>query len=217
MRWTGNKTLPRGVHRRQLDFEYRRRRDDPRRRRSASAAGAHRGRHRRSCRFWRDGGSSSAATCWSTTCPAPTHFDAIRSRNFIYAEHPNGDRELYDLRRIRTSSQSEHANPAYDAMKASLAARLHKLVSCGGATCRARPAVTFSATRRGRCGTVVAAIGGPTVSAVTLSVNGRRAAIDTRAPFRANLHFRTHATVRARIATRFDQVVTADRTVRACR
>ena len=41
--------------------------------------------------------------------------------------------------------------------------------------------------------------------------------MNTRAPFRANLRFKTRATVRARIATRFDQVVTADRTVRACR
>jgi hypothetical protein len=47
-------------------------------------------------------------------------------------------------------------------------------------------------------------------------VDGRRAATDNRAPFRANLHFKQRAVVRARIATAFDQVVTADRTVRAC-
>jgi hypothetical protein len=52
---------------------------------------------------------------------------------------------------------------------------------------------------------------------VTFTVNGRRAATDSRAPFRANLHFKSKSVVRARIATAFDQVMTADRTVRACR
>jgi len=52
---------------------------------------------------------------------------------------------------------------------------------------------------------------------VTFTVNGRRAATDSRAPFRVNLRFKGKAIVRARIATAFDQIVTADRTVRACR
>ena len=216
MRWTGNKTLPRGVHRKQLASNI----DDAETILAAAGDTARPGRIEDGIsllRYWRDGGLELGRDLLVDNMPGPTHFDAIRSRNFIYAEHLNGDRELYDLQKDPYELQSEHANQAYDAIKASLAARLHKLVSCGGATCRARPAVTFSATRRGRCGTVVAAIGGPTVSAVTLSVNGRRAAIDTRAPFRANLRFMTRATVRARIATRLDQVVTADRTVRACR
>jgi hypothetical protein len=55
------------------------------------------------------------------------------------------------------------------------------------------------------------------VAAVTFIVNGRRAATDSRAPFRANLHFKQRASVRARVSTTFDQVVTADRTVRGCR
>ena len=55
------------------------------------------------------------------------------------------------------------------------------------------------------------------VKAGTFTVNGRRAATDSRAPFRANLRFKGKSVVRARIATAFDQVVTADRTVRACR
>ena len=216
MRWTGNKTLPRGVHRKQLASNI----DDAETILAAAGDTARPGRIEDGIsllRYWRDGGLELGRDLLVDNMPGPTHFDAIRSRNFIYAEHLNGDRELYDLQKDPYELQSEHANQAYDAIKASLAARLLYLVSCGVTTCRARSAVTFSATRRGRCGTVVAAIGGPTVSAVTLSVNGRRAAIDTRAPFRANLRFRTRATVRARIATRFDQVVTADRTVRACR
>jgi hypothetical protein len=48
-------------------------------------------------------------------------------------------------------------------------------------------------------------------------VNGRLAAADSRAPFRVNLRFKQKATVRARVATSADQVVTVDRAVRACR
>jgi hypothetical protein len=51
---------------------------------------------------------------------------------------------------------------------------------------------------------------------VTFFVDGRRAAVDTHKPFGANLRFTRRATVRARVATAFDQLVTADRTVRGC-
>jgi hypothetical protein len=64
---------------------------------------------------------------------------------------------------------------------------------------------------------VSSAVSGSNVSSVTFTVNGRRGATDSRAPFRASLRFTGKAVVRARIATAFDQVVTADRTVRACR
>jgi hypothetical protein len=64
---------------------------------------------------------------------------------------------------------------------------------------------------------VATAVSGSNVSSVTFMVNGRQAATDSHAPFRANLRFKAKAVVRARIATAFDQVVTADRTVRACR
>jgi N-acetylglucosamine-6-sulfatase len=216
MRWTGNKTLPRGVHRKQLTSNI----DDAETILAAAGDTTRPGRIEDGIsllRYWRDSGLELGRDLLVDNMPGPTHFDAIRSRNFIYAEHLNGDRELYDLQKDPYELQSEHANPAYDAIKASLAARLHNLVSCAGATCRARPPVTFSATRRGRCGTVATAVDGPNVASVTLTVDGRRAAVDTRSPFRVNLQFKKRATVRARIATRLDQVVTADRPVRACR
>jgi N-acetylglucosamine-6-sulfatase len=216
MRWTGNKSLPRGVHRKQLTSNI----DDAETILAAAGDTTRPGRIEDGIsllRYWRDGGLELGRDLLVDNMPGPTHFDAIRTRNFMYAEHLNGDRELYDLQKDPYELQSEHANPAYGAIKAALAGRLHNLVSCAGATCRARPAVTFSATRRGHCGTVATAVGGPNVSSVTLTINGRKAAIDTRSPFRVNLRFKKRATVRARIATRFDQVVTADRTVRACR
>jgi N-acetylglucosamine-6-sulfatase len=213
MRWTGNATLPRGVHRKQLTVNA----DDAAT--IVAAAGAIPGRVLDGTSLlplWRDAGRELGRDLLVDNMPGVTHFDAIRSRNFIYAQHLNGDRELYDLQKDPYELQSQHASPAYDAIKAQLASRLHNLMSCVGAACRARPVLRFSAGRRGRCGAVAATVTGSNVAAVTFVVNGRRAASDVRAPFRVNLHFKKRAVVRARVATAFDQVVTADRTVRGC-
>jgi hypothetical protein len=136
--------------------------------------------------------------------------------HYKYAEYANGDRELYDLRKDPEELQSQHANPAYDALKASLAARLHNLVSCAGAGCRARPAVRFTAGRQGRCGVVTATASGQGVQNATFYVDGRRLLTDYRAPFRAKLRFKRRAVVRARVVLAFDRLVTLDRVVRAC-
>ena len=214
MRWTGNTRLPRGVHRKQLTINV----DDAAT--IAAATGATPGRildGTSLLTLWRDGGRELGRDLLVDNMPGVTHFDAIRSRNFMYAEHLNGDRELYDLQKDPYELESQHANPAYDRIKAQLSARLRNLVSCVGATCRARPGLRFSAGRRGRCGAVAASVSGSNVIAVTFMVDGRRAASDARAPFRVNLNFKKKAVVRARVATASDQVVTADRTVRACR
>ena len=214
MRWTGNTTLPRGVHRKQLTMNV----DDAET--ILAAAGARPGRVEDGVsllRLWRDGGLELGRDLLVDNMPGVTHFDAIRSRNFLYAEHMNGDRELYDLRKDPYELQSRHANPAYDSIKNALAQRLHRLVTCAGATCRTRPPLVFTVARHGSCGTVAAAVSGSGVTSVTFTVDGRRAATDARAPFRVKLRFKSRATVRARVATRFDQLVTADRVVRACR
>jgi len=216
MRWTGNKSLPRNVHRKQLTMNV----DDAETILDAADDTTRPGRIEDGIsllRYWRDGGLELGRDLLVDNTPGAGHFDAIRSRNFLYAEYQNGDRELYDLQKDPYELQSQHANPAYDGIKAALAARLRNLVTCAGASCRARPAVAFTAVRRGRCGTVATAVSGSNVSSVAFMVNGRQAAADSRAPFRANLRFKAKAVVRARIATAFDQVVTVDRTVRACR
>jgi len=215
MRWTGNTSLPRGAHRKQLVVNV----DDAETILDAAGDTARPGRIEDGIsllRYWRDGGLELGRDLLVDNTPGAGHFDAIRSRNFLYAEYQNGDRELYDLQKDPYELQSQHANPACDQIKAALAARLHSLVTCGGGTCRARPAVSFQAARHGRCGAVGTSVSGSNVASVTFMVDGRRAASDNRAPFRANLHFKRRAVVRARIATAFDQVVTADRTVRAC-
>ena len=60
-------------------------------------------------------------------------------------------------------------------------------------------------------------VAGSGITSVTFLVDGRRVAVDTRKPFRASLRFARRATVRARVATAFDQLVTVDRTVGGCR
>jgi hypothetical protein len=90
-------------------------------------------------------------------------------------------------------------------------------VTCTGASCRARAVVGFTAVRHGRCGAVSASVTGPDLLTVGFSVNGRRVATDSREPFRANLRFKKRSVVRVRVTTAFDQVVTLDRAVGACR
>jgi arylsulfatase A-like enzyme len=213
MRWTGNRSLPRGVHRDQLVMNV----DDAAT--ILEAANAIPGRVQDGVSLlslWRDRGRELGRDLLIDNSPGPGHFDGIRTRNFKYAEYLGGQRELYDLRKDPFELESQHGNPAYDAIKASLAARLHNLITCAGASCRARPGVSFTASRRGRCGAVTAAVEGQNVETVGFSVNGKRVATDTRKPFRANLRFKKRAVVRARVATAFDQLVTLDRVVRGC-
>src|SRR5262249_40506585 len=109
---------------------------------------------------------------------------------------------------------SQHANPAYDALRASLATRLHRLVTCAGATCRTGPAVGMSLRRSG-CSirpTVVA----PGAVSVGVWVHGRRLAADARPPVRITVVRRSAVAVRARVTFTNDRLVTADRHVSGC-
>jgi arylsulfatase A-like enzyme len=214
LRWTGNKSLPRGVRRSQLTMNV----DDAET--ILDATGVRAGRTEDGVSllpFWRDAGKEIGRDLLIDNSPGAGHFDGIRTPHYKYAEYANGDRELYDLRKDPEELQSQHANPAYDALKASLAARLHNLVNCAGAGCRARPAVRFTAGRQGRCGLVTATASGQGVQNTTFYVDGRRVLTDYRAPFRAKLHFKKRAVVRARVVHTFDGLVTLDRVVRACR
>ena len=214
MRWTGNQTLPRGVHRSQLTMNV----DDAET--ILDAAGVRAGRTEDGVSllpFWRDRVKENGRDLLIDNSPGAGHFDGIRTLHYKYAEYANGDRELYDLRKDPNELQSEHANPAYDALKASLAARLHNLVACKGATCRARPAVRYTAARQGRCGVVTATASGPGVQNATFYVDGRRVLTDYRTPFRAKLRFKQRAVVRASVVLAYDRVVTLDRVVRGCR
>jgi N-acetylglucosamine-6-sulfatase len=214
MRWTGNKSLPRGVHRSQLTMNV----DDAET--ILDAAGVRPGRKEDGVSllpFWRDRGKEIGRDLLIDNSPGAGHFDGMRTLHYKYAEYANGDRELYDLRKDPYELQSQHANAAFDSLKASLAARLHALVTCAGATCRTRPSVGFTVVRQGRCGVVTAGLSGREMKSVTFLVDGRRALADARPPFRAKLHFKKRSVVRARVSLAFDRLVTLDRIVRACR
>jgi arylsulfatase A-like enzyme len=214
MRWTGNPSLPRGVHRRQLTMNV----DDAKTILAAAGAGAGRVQDGVSLLpLWRDGGKEVGRDILIDNTPGPGHFDGIRTQNFKYAEYASGARELYDLRRDRYELESQHANPAYDALEAALAMRLHNLVTCAGVSCRARPEVRLRVTRRGRCGLVRARVTGDGIERVQFFVNGRRAGIDRRLPFQRTVRLRSRSDLRGRVGVAFDRVVTVDRVVRRCR
>ena len=213
MRWTANKALPRGVHRSQLTMNV----DDAET--ILAAANVKAGRTEDGISllpFWRDQGKEIGRDVLLDNTPGAGHFDGIRTLHYKYAEYTNGDRELYDLRRDPGELQSEHANPAYAALKAALASRLHALVSCSGASCSARPTVRFTAARHGRCGILTATASGPGLQSAMFFVNGRRVLTDNRSPFRARLLVKKRSVIRVRASVAFDRLVTLDRTVRAC-
>jgi arylsulfatase A-like enzyme len=66
---------------------------------------------------------------------ATSSYDAIRTASYVYAEHLSTEKELYDLIADPAQMQSRHADPAYEAIKATLAAQLAPLRRCVGAGC----------------------------------------------------------------------------------
>jgi N-acetylglucosamine-6-sulfatase len=211
MRWTGNAALPRGVHRSQLtmNVDYAET--------MLAAAGVKPGRVEDGVSLlplWRDGGKELGRDLLVDNSPGNGHFDAIRSRHFLYAEYANGDRELYDLVKDPDELQSQHASPAYDGVKSALATRLHRLVSCAGAACHVPPAVRMTTVRHG-C-SVTARVTGADIHSVGFSLNHRGLRSDTRTPFRLTVRVRGSALLRARVAVGVDRLVSVDRTVRGC-
>ena len=63
-------------------------------------------------------------------------FEAIRTERYKYAEYSTGEKELYDLQKDPFELQSRHNDPVYASVEAELAARLHELQNCAGASCR---------------------------------------------------------------------------------
>ncbi len=63
-------------------------------------------------------------------------FEAIRTPRYMYVEYEEEQPELYDLKQDPFELQSLANYPAYASTKATLAARLHKLESCAGKSCR---------------------------------------------------------------------------------
>jgi arylsulfatase A-like enzyme len=62
-------------------------------------------------------------------------FKAIRTERFMYAEHRNGSRELYDLFKDPFELANRHNASAYASIRERLASRLRRLRGCAGASC----------------------------------------------------------------------------------
>jgi N-acetylglucosamine-6-sulfatase len=119
-------------------------------------------------------------------------YAALRNDRFVYAEHDNGERELYDLRTDPDQLDNVVGDPRHAGIEARLAERLASLQTCAGRGCRRRPRLRLA--MRGCRGLVR----GATLHRVRLRRRGAR--------------------LRARVTTRDGRVVTLDRRLpRACR
>ncbi len=118
-------------------------------------------------------------------------YAAVRSPNWLYAEHTTGERELYNLARDREELTSLHNDLRYQRTKTNLSMRLARLRACAGAVCRRGPelGLTGRLSRGPRgCGRLRVAVNGPSsrrVATATFYLDGRLLKRDRRAPFTA--------------------------------
>jgi len=59
----------------------------------------------------------------------------IRNRDYLYAEHASGERELYDSNADPFELRSRHDDDSYDQIRSQLAQRLQQLEDCQGNQC----------------------------------------------------------------------------------
>ena len=78
----------------------------------------------------------AAEPCFEADTP---RYVGVRTARYLYAEYPNGDRELYDLERDPFELESLHADPAYADERAALERLLDRLRTCAGRACRSKP------------------------------------------------------------------------------
>ncbi len=70
------------------------------------------------------------------TVGGPMYYTGLRTPGYKYVEYATGEVELYDLLADPYELQSLHADAAYDAQQAELAARLALLRNCAGLACQ---------------------------------------------------------------------------------
>jgi len=159
-----------------------------------------------------------------------TGYTALRSPRYVYVEHAGNEQELYDLAADPNELTSLHASAAHAPLKADLAARLAKLRTCAGGTCRQGASLSLSVryerghSRRRVCarGAVSVAVRGADVARVFTThfyAGERRIQRDRRPPFRTLIPrklLRATSRVRAITLLKDSRVATLDWRVRSC-
>jgi N-acetylglucosamine-6-sulfatase len=118
-------------------------------------------------------------------------YAAIRSPNWLYAEHVTGEKELYNLARDRDQLNSLHNDLGLTGIRTNLAQRLARLRGCSGATCRRGPQIGLrSRLERRRLGCrrsrVLFRVGGPSSGRVVQTafyIDGHLLKRDRRRPY----------------------------------
>jgi N-acetylglucosamine-6-sulfatase len=138
--------------------------------------------------------------------------EGLRNYRWKYVEHSTGETELYDLENDPDELTSLHADPALLGLRTALAARLHALETCAGASCRTRPALHLKLRRRGcRLVPKVRGADAGAIESVKISVQRRRPAGFGRSR-RAR-----RVVVRATVSLNDGRAVTLDKRSRVCR
>jgi N-acetylglucosamine-6-sulfatase len=154
-------------------------------------------------------------------------YSAIRTPNWVYAEHVTGERELYNLARDRDQLNSVHNDLGLASVKANLAMRLARLRGCSGATCRRGPQLALrSRTQRGRScrrSRVLFRVGGPSggrISTTAFYIDGHLLKRDRRRPFTVTVPKRfakpDGSLIEALVTLTDSRRVTLGRTIRGC-
>jgi len=118
-------------------------------------------------------------------------YAAIRTPNWLYAEHVTGEKELYNLARDRDELNSLHNDLGLTATRTNLAMRLARLRGCSGVTCRRGPQIGLRSTlqrRRQGCrrSRVLFRVGGPSSGRILQTafyIDGHLLKRDRRRPF----------------------------------
>jgi N-acetylglucosamine-6-sulfatase len=115
-------------------------------------------------------------------------YAALRNDRFVYAEHDNGESELYDLRVDPHQLDSLDGDLAYASIEARMAERLAALQICAGDSCSRPPRLRLAIRRcRGQVrGAAVERVRlrrrGPGVRARVMTRDGRVVTLDGRLP-----------------------------------
>jgi hypothetical protein len=117
-------------------------------------------------------------------------YAAIRTPNWLYAEHVTGEKELYNLARDRDELNSLHTDLSLGAVRTNLATRLARLRGCSGVVCRRGPQIGLlsrvqrgSSCRRTRVLLRVAGPSGGKIAQVSFYIDGHLLKRDRRRPY----------------------------------